>query len=61
MSEFEVSLYSYYLDKNNWHYASLLRSTKDFPDFLNFTDTKNLDEFKAIFLYLILTAFYVKV
>ena len=61
MSELEVALYYYFLEKTNWHYASLIRSSKDFPDFLNFTDLRNPEEYKAIFAYLILSAFYVKV
>lgn len=61
MSEFEVILYYYFLEKNNWHYAGCLCCSKDFPDFLNFSDMKNVEEYKAIFLYLIFSAFYVKV
>lgn len=61
MTELEVVLYYYFLEKSNWHYASLMRSAKEFPDLLNFTDVKNLQEYKAIFCYLTLSAFYVKV
>ena len=61
MSEFEVVLFYYFLEKTDWHYASLIRNSKEFPDLLNFTDVKNIDEYKAIFLYLVLSAFYIKV
>ena len=61
MSEFEVVLYYYFLNKTRWHYEKVLTIGKDFPDLLNFTDVKNAHEYRAIFCYLFLSAFYVKV
>lgn len=63
LNEFEMLYWVSYLEVNQWDYSWLMDhvNINDFPDLLTSSEYSSQHEYKALLLYLSLSAFTIKV
>lgn len=61
LNEFEMVYWTSFLEASKWDYRELIEHVGTFPDLLTSSEYASQAEYKALLLYLCLSAFLIKV
>lgn len=61
LNDLEMVYWVAFLDTGKWGFQELVEAAASFPDLLTSSECVSLAEYKALLLYLILTAYLIKV